>query len=91
VSHRRNDKGIFASLTVFLLEQGVSQAHQPTAKSLETKPLKIIAKADAGYCSKQNVKAVKDICAVPFIADNPRKKVKSREIKCIGFLVRSVT
>jgi transposase len=38
--------------------------------------------ADAGYCSKQNVKAVTDIGAVPFIADNPRKKGKSRKIKC---------
>ena len=37
--------------------------------------------ADAGYCSKRNIKAVKDIDAVPVIADNPRKKGKSRKIK----------
>jgi hypothetical protein len=37
--------------------------------------------ADAGYCSKQNIKAVKDMGAVPVIADNPRKKGKSRKIE----------
>ena len=37
--------------------------------------------ADAGYCSKRNIEAVKDIGAVPFIADNPRKKGKSRKIE----------
>jgi transposase len=42
--------------------------------------------ADAGYCSKQNVKAVKDIGAVAVIADNPRKKGKSRKIKCSRLL-----
>lgn len=36
--------------------------------------------ADAGYCSKRNIEAVKDIGAVAFIADNPRKKGKSRKI-----------
>lgn len=36
--------------------------------------------ADAGYCSKRNIEAVKDIGAVPFIADNPRKKGKSSKI-----------
>ena len=35
---------------------------------------------DADYCSKRNIEAVKDIGAVPFIADNPRKKGKSRKI-----------
>jgi transposase len=33
--------------------------------------------ADAAYCSKANFKAVRDIGAVPVIADNPRKKGKS--------------
>ena len=37
--------------------------------------------ADAGYCSKRNIKAVRDIGAVPVIADNPRKKGKSRKIE----------
>ena len=37
--------------------------------------------ADAGYCSKRNFKAVRDIGAVPVIADNPRKKGKSRKIE----------
>lgn len=37
--------------------------------------------ADAGYCSKQNIEAVKGIGAVAFIADNPRKKGKSRKIE----------
>lgn len=37
--------------------------------------------ADAGYCSKRNIEAVKDIGAVPVIADNPRKKGKGRKIK----------
>jgi hypothetical protein len=37
--------------------------------------------ADAGYCSKRNVKAVRDIDAIPVIADNPRKKGKSRKIE----------
>src|SRR4030042_6115132 len=32
--------------------------------------------ADAGYCSKRNNEAVRDIGAVPLIADNPRKKGK---------------
>lgn len=36
--------------------------------------------ADAGYCSKQNIDAVKDMGAVPVIADNPRKKGKVRKI-----------
>ena len=42
--------------------------------------------ADAGYCSKRNNKAVKDIGAVPVIADNPRKKGKGRKIKCSELL-----
>jgi IS5 family transposase len=42
--------------------------------------------ADAGYCSKRNNKAVRDIGAVPLIADNPRKKGKSRKIKCSELL-----
>jgi hypothetical protein len=42
--------------------------------------------ADAGYCSKQNIKAVKDIGAVPLIVDNPRKKGKSSKIKCSRLL-----
>jgi len=37
--------------------------------------------ADAGYCSKRNFNAVRDMGAVPFIADNPRKKGKSCKIK----------
>ncbi|MDT8783176.1 MAG: transposase, partial [Candidatus Bathyarchaeota archaeon] len=37
--------------------------------------------ADAGYCSKRNIEAAKDIGAVPFIADNPRKKGKNRKIQ----------
>jgi hypothetical protein len=37
--------------------------------------------ADAGYCSKRNLQAVKDIGAVPVIADNPRKKGESRKIE----------
>jgi len=37
--------------------------------------------ADAGYCSKQNIKAVREMGAVPVIADNPRKKGKSRKIE----------
>jgi hypothetical protein len=37
--------------------------------------------ADAGYCSKRNIKAVRDMGAVPVIADNPRKKGKSRKIE----------
>lgn len=37
--------------------------------------------ADAGYCSKRNIKAVTDIGVVPVIADNPCKKGKSRKIK----------
>ncbi|MCW3995238.1 MAG: transposase [Candidatus Bathyarchaeota archaeon] len=37
--------------------------------------------ADAGYCSKRNFEAIKDMGAVPGIADNPRKKGKNRKIK----------
>jgi hypothetical protein len=37
--------------------------------------------ADGAYCSKANFKAVKEINAKPVIADNPRKKGKSRKIK----------
>src|SRR5208283_904302 len=42
--------------------------------------------ADAGYNSKRNIQAVKDIGAVPLIADNPRKKGKSRKIECSWLL-----
>ncbi len=37
--------------------------------------------ADGAYCSKVNFKAVLAINAVPVIADNPRKKGKSRKIE----------
>ena len=37
--------------------------------------------ADAGYCSKRNIQAVREMGAVPVIADNPRKKGKSRKIE----------
>jgi hypothetical protein len=37
--------------------------------------------ADAGYCSKRNIKAVRDMGAVPLIADNLRKKGKGRKIE----------
>jgi len=37
--------------------------------------------ADGAYCSKRNFIAVRDIGAVPVIADNPRKKGKSRKIE----------
>ncbi len=37
--------------------------------------------ADGAYCSKANFKAVKAIGAKPVIADNPRKKGKSRKIE----------
>ena len=37
--------------------------------------------ADGAYCSKANFKAVLAINAVPVIADNPRKKGKSRKIE----------
>jgi transposase len=42
--------------------------------------------ADAGYCSKRNIEAVKDIGAVAFIADNPRKRGKSCKIECSELL-----
>jgi hypothetical protein len=42
--------------------------------------------ADGAYCSKQNFRAVKDIGAVPVIADNPRKKGKGRKIESDGLL-----
>lgn len=44
--------------------------------------------ADAGYCSKQNIEAVKNIGAVAFIADNPRKKGKSRKVESNELLKR---
>jgi len=44
--------------------------------------------ADAGYCSKGNIKAVRDMGAVPFIADNPRKKGKNRKIEPSELLKR---
>jgi hypothetical protein len=37
--------------------------------------------ADGAYCSKINFKAIRAINAVPVIADNPRKKGKSRKIE----------
>jgi len=37
--------------------------------------------ADGAYCSKRNFEAVRDIGAEPVIADNPRKKGKSRKIE----------
>jgi hypothetical protein len=36
---------------------------------------------DAAYHSKRNIRAVRDIDAVPLFADNPRKKGKSRKIE----------
>jgi len=42
--------------------------------------------ADAGYDSKQNIKAVVGIAAKPVIADNPRRKGKSRKIEPSGLL-----
>ena len=42
--------------------------------------------ADAGYCSKRNFNAVRDMGAVPVIADNPRKKGKSRKIEACELL-----
>jgi len=42
--------------------------------------------ADAGYNSKRNIKAVKDIGAVPVIADNPRKKGKRNKLACSELL-----
>jgi len=36
---------------------------------------------DAAYHSKRNIRAVRDIDAVPVFADNPRKKGKSRKIE----------
>jgi transposase len=37
--------------------------------------------ADGAYCSKRNFKAVRDMGAVPVIADNPRKKGKARKVE----------
>jgi hypothetical protein len=37
--------------------------------------------ADGAYCSKRNFKAVRDMGAVPLIADNPRKKGKARKVE----------
>ena len=37
--------------------------------------------ADAAYSSKRNFIAIKDIAAAPVIADNPRKKGKSRKVE----------
>ena len=44
--------------------------------------------ADAGYNSKRNLKAVKDMGAVPVIADNPRRRGKGRKIGCCELLRR---
>jgi transposase len=43
--------------------------------------------ADAGYNSKQNTNAVLDIAAIPVIADNPRRKGRSRKNEPSGLLV----
>jgi hypothetical protein len=37
--------------------------------------------ADGAYCSRRNFKAVRDMGGVQVIADNPRKKGKSRKIE----------
>jgi transposase len=42
--------------------------------------------ADAGYNSKRNIKAVKDIGAVPVIADNPRRRGKRNKHGCSELL-----
>jgi transposase len=42
--------------------------------------------ADAGYNSKRNFKAVRDMGAKPIIADNPRQRGKARKIKCCSLL-----
>jgi len=42
--------------------------------------------ADGAYCSKRNFEAVREIGAEPVIADNPRKKGKSRKIKASELL-----
>jgi len=42
--------------------------------------------ADAGYNSKRNLKAVRDMGAVPVIADNPRRRGKERKIECCELL-----
>jgi len=42
--------------------------------------------ADAGYNSKRNLKAVRDMGAVPVIADNPRRRGKTRRIECCQLL-----
>jgi len=44
--------------------------------------------ADAGYNSKRNFKAVRDIGAVPVIADNPRRRGKTHKISCSELLKR---
>jgi len=42
--------------------------------------------ADGAYCSKRNFKAVRDMGAVPVIADNPRKKGKGRKVESDALL-----
>jgi transposase len=42
--------------------------------------------ADAGYNSKRNLKAVRDMGALPVIADNPRRRGKTRKIECCELL-----
>lgn len=44
--------------------------------------------ADAGYNSKRNLKAVRDMGAEPVIADNPRRRGKARKIGCSELLRR---
>ncbi len=45
--------------------------------------------ADTGYYSKQNIKAVRAIGAIPVIADNPRKKGKKLKIEQSELLRKS--
>ena len=42
--------------------------------------------ADAGYNSKRNLKAVRDMGAEPVIADNPRRRGKARKFECCKLL-----
>jgi transposase len=42
--------------------------------------------ADAAYCSKANFKAVRDIGAVPVIADNLARKGKAAKLSLVSFL-----
>lgn len=44
--------------------------------------------AEAGYNSKRNFKAVRDMGAEPIIADNPRQRGKARKFECCELLKR---